>query len=36
MFSDMEKYEYSQNLFNTLYIEINTNVKIISLGQSKR
>ena len=22
MFSDMEKYEYSQNLFNTLYIEI--------------
>ena len=35
MYFDMQKYIYSERLFNTLYIEINTNAKKITFGQNK-
>ena len=35
MFFD-KKYVYSESVFNSLYIDINTNLKATPLGQNKR
>ena len=35
MFFDMEKYVYSESVFNTLYMEINTNVNGININGTK-
>ena len=36
MFIDMEKFVYSESVFNTLYIEIKQKCCKISFGQNKR
>ena len=35
MFFDMEKYVYSESVFNTLYMEIKTNVNGININGTK-
>ena len=34
IFSNMQKYVYSESVFNTLYIEVNPNAKKKYLGQN--